>query len=86
MIHFDTPPLRRAFPLRDIGAEREVVDAGGTDRQVELRWVRAEDGPLDVEWSYMDEQPIAGEYAYWLWVTQADGEWAWSSPIFITIP
>jgi len=86
VIHFDTPPLRRAFPLRDIGAEREVIDAGGTDRRVELRWVRAEAGPLDVEWSYRDERPIAGEHAYWLWVTQADGEWAWSSPIFVTIP
>lgn len=86
LLHLDTPPLRAAFALRDLGAEPLVVDAGGVDRQVTLRWVRADAGPRDVAWSFVDAQPPAGEHAYWVWVVQADGEWAWSSPVFVTVP
>jgi hypothetical protein len=58
---------------------------GGADRQVTLRWVQAAPGPLDVTWLATDPAPLAGEQAYWVWLAQADGEWAWSSPLFVTV-
>jgi hypothetical protein len=84
LLHFDTAPLRQTFRLREIGDEPLVVPAGKVDQQVELRWVGSEPGPLDVEWSHVDEGAPIGEHAYWVWITQADGECAWSSPIFIS--
>ena len=83
-LNFSTPVLRQTIPLNDIGGEPLVIPAGGVDLQLELRWVREAPGPLDIEWSWTDENPLPGEHAYWLWVTQRDGEAAWSSPIFIT--
>ena len=80
-----TPVLRQTFPLQQLDAEPLVVQAGGADRQVTLRWVQAAPGPLDVVWSCGDAHPLAGEQAYWVWIEQADGEWAWSSPMFVTV-
>jgi hypothetical protein len=85
VLHLATPVLGQAFPLRAIGAAPLVVPVGGADRQVTLRWVQAAPGPLDVTWLATDPAPLAGEQAYWVWLAQADGEWAWSSPLFVTV-
>jgi hypothetical protein len=39
---------------------------------------------LEEEFSWVDETPVAGETWYYLRVSQADGEIAWSSPVFVT--
>lgn len=83
-ITFSTPVLTQMIPLAGIGAAPHVIPAGGVDLQLDVRWVREAPGPLDVSWSWTDENPPPGEHAYWLWVTQRDAECAWSSPIFIT--
>ncbi|MGH2561565.1 MAG: DUF3604 domain-containing protein, partial [Thermomicrobiales bacterium] len=83
-LDFDTPIALFTCVLADLDAEPLIVEAGGIDQQVELRWVRAESGPFDVAWDWTDPSPSPGEHAYWLWVTQADGACAWSSPIFVT--
>ena len=42
-------------------------------------------GELDLTWRLVDEAPAAGrEVPYYVRVAQADGEFAWSSPIWVT--
>jgi len=42
-------------------------------------------GGLDATWEFVDEQPLIGEEVpYYVRVAQADGEFAWSSPIWVT--
>jgi hypothetical protein len=84
-LHFETPVLTCEVALEDVGGEPLIVPAGGVDLQLELRWVREEPGPMDMEWEWTDKDAPAGEHAYWLWVTQRDGECAWSSPMWVTV-
>lgn len=86
VLRVDTPSLREAITLRAVGDTARVLDAGAVGQQVELRWVRSDTGPLDVEWAHVDESPERGTNAYWVWITQADGECAWSSPVFAERP
>jgi hypothetical protein len=83
-LDFTSPIVSFSQSLPGIGEKPFVVTAGGVDLQVELRWVKAEPGPLDVTWDWTDPAPLAGEHPYWLWISQADGAAAWSSPIFVT--
>jgi hypothetical protein len=39
-----------------------------------------------VDLTYVDERPVAGESYYYVRVQQANGQMAWSSPIWITLP
>jgi len=42
-------------------------------------------GESDLTWEFVDEAPAAGqEVPYYVRVAQADGEFAWSSPIWVT--
>ena len=40
----------------------------------------------DVEFSFVDQEPASGEQYYYVRVQQADGQMAWSSPIWLTRP
>ena len=42
--------------------------------------------PRDVEFSYVDQKPPAGELHYYVRVQQGDGQMAWSSPIWVAAP
>ena len=37
----------------------------------------------DVSFSFVDEEPVSGEVHYYVRVQQADGQIAWSSPIWV---
>jgi len=43
-----------------------------------------ESDALDATITWTDPEPLTGEHAYYLHVIQADGEQAWSSPVWIT--
>jgi hypothetical protein len=40
----------------------------------------------EVDLTYVDERPVAGESYYYIRVQQANDQMAWSSPIWITLP
>lgn len=40
----------------------------------------------DVEFRFVDQEPSSGETHYYVRVQQADGQMAWSSPIWVTVP
>ncbi len=80
---FSSPAISKTFKVAELGQDPTIVEAGGVDLQLEVRWVSDAPGPLDLDWSFTDEAVPAGDHAYWLWVTQTDGACAWSSPIYI---
>ena len=40
----------------------------------------------DVSFSFVDQEPVSGEVHYYVRVQQADGQMAWSSPIWVSSP
>ncbi len=42
--------------------------------------------PAEVEFTFVDQEPVSGETHYYVRVQQADGQMAWSSPIWVTAP
>jgi hypothetical protein len=43
-----------------------------------------QEAPWDAGFALVDEGVQSGVNPYWIWVTQADGELGWSSPIYVT--
>lgn len=41
--------------------------------------------PDEVEFTFIDQEPVSGETHYYVRVQQADGQMAWSSPIWVTV-
>jgi hypothetical protein len=41
-------------------------------------------GIREVHYNVEDSTSGPGLHPYWIWVTQADGELAWSSPVYVT--
>lgn len=85
-LDFDTPPATHTFAVDDLGLDPVELDLGGIERRVVVDRAPRMDGPWEAEHRWRDEAPPAGEHAYWVRVTQVDGDIAWSSPIFITLP
>jgi len=51
------------------------------------RVIHAEEpGGLSAEITYLDQQPLAGASHYYVRITQADNEMAWSSPVWLGAP
>jgi len=43
-------------------------------------------GSKDVSFTFRDNNPVGGTSYYYLRLTQTDGQTAWSSPIWVTVP
>ncbi len=70
--------------LAEVRSESIVVDAGGLNRRIELSRAPAIGSALNAKASFEDSQPLMGEIAYWVRVTQTDRERVWSSPVYVT--
>ena len=66
---FQEGPLRRTGPL--------------LEQQVVARRMPHTPAATDLAFTWRDEQPVSGVNPYWLWITQTDGEMAWTSPIYV---
>jgi hypothetical protein len=66
---FDNGRLRRAGPL--------------LEQQFIVRRLSHRAGLREIAFEWRDEQPNLGVNPYWLWITQADGEMAWTSPVYL---
>jgi hypothetical protein len=83
MISVDTPPAKFRFSLSRILKKALIKDCGGVNQQFLARLCTLQPGPLMASFEWKDPHPSLGSNAYWLRVTQEDGEMAWSSPIYV---
>lgn len=82
-VDFSTPPLSASIDLEELDEER-VFDAGPVERQLSIRRIGSS-STWDVEHTFEDAPTSDGVHPYYVRVTQADGEMAWSSPVFVTV-
>lgn len=59
-------------------------ECGGVGCYLEARLEPVRPGPLAVRFAWTDPEPQPGRNAYWVRLVQADGEMAWSSPLYWT--
>lgn len=85
-IVFVTEPISARVPLRDIGPQGYRIDLASPERSLELRWLPETAPSSSASIEFTDPTPRGGTHAYWIRVRQADGEFAWSTPIFVTMP
>lgn len=82
---FVTAPMTLRATLGALGAHARTFDADAPMRRVELRRLPAAMPPLGWNGRFEDAFPQPGAHAYWVRVRQADGAFAWSTPIFVTL-
>jgi hypothetical protein len=79
----DTPLAAFRFAAASLAAGPIVRECGGVDLRFVARLASPRPGPRSVRVDWTDPSPSGGRNAYWLRITQADGEMAWSSPIYV---
>ncbi|MFB6159858.1 MAG: DUF3604 domain-containing protein [Haloferacaceae archaeon] len=79
-----TAAASASIPLADLAADPVRVDADGIDAGLTVRR-RGEATTTDATVTLRDANAPAGRHPYWVRVRQADGEMAWSSPVFVTV-
>jgi hypothetical protein len=82
---FVTDPMTFRVSLRALRAHAHTFEADAPMRRVELRRLPATMPPLGWKGRFEDSAPQSGAHAYWVRVRQADGAFAWSTPIFVTL-
>jgi hypothetical protein len=71
------------IPVQDITLKPLNIEIGPENRRVILKRLPEKTNPRDVTFTFLDSHFQKGVNAYWVRVTQSDGEMAWSSPIFV---
>ncbi len=82
---FRTPPATFRFTLAELIHGPKTVEASAPGSCVTVRCQPANPRPWSWEGAHRDEGVVPGVNAYWVRVTQDDGNQAWSSPIFATV-
>lgn len=82
-LRFTSPTMSFDFTLADLAAGSLTKTGPLLEQQVIVRRLSHSTGPSEVHFEWSDESPLAGTNAYWIWVTQSDGELAWSSPVYV---
>lgn len=85
VLSFVSEPLTARVPLCEIGRTGREIALTGPARRLELRWLPQEPPRCRTQVAFCDASPLPGTHAYWVRVRQDDGEFAWSSPIFVTM-
>ena len=83
-LRFEAAPCTFEVKLGEIGAKPKVFAAGGVGQQVLIKRLRDAPSPLEVAFSWTDEQAPAGRAVYYVKVVQVDGALAYSSPFYVT--
>lgn len=82
VLSVDTQQVRTTVRMDDLD-EAHVVDGGDLGKRLT---VRPTGRPVDADVATTFEvAPPAGTHPYYVRVRQADGEMAWSSPVFVTV-
>ena len=84
-LSFETPVVERRISLDEIRQGPVIVDAGGVDMRVTFEMAPLGSG-REASVELRDSGTVAaGRHAYWVRVTQVDGQKAWVSPFYVTI-
>ena len=82
---FATAPMTLRAALRDLGGDAVRFTADAPTRVVELRRLPETMPTLGWRGRFLADADDRGTHAYWIRVRQADGAFAWSTPIFATL-
>ncbi|MCL5025863.1 MAG: DUF3604 domain-containing protein [Chloroflexi bacterium] len=82
-IAIDAGPAHLSFHAADIRGP-VAWDLGGVDQRLEVSPLPVDQGPSAVRFTWRDGSPVPGVQPYYVRVTQADDEMAWSSPLFVS--
>jgi hypothetical protein len=80
---FDSPTMSFGFTLADLDSGQLLHSGPLLEQQVVVRRLSHRPGLREIDFEWRDEQARPGVNPYWLWVTQADGEMAWTSPVYV---
>ena len=83
-IEFTSAATRFSCRLADIAGEPLEQTGPGLEQCVIVRRLAHRTGPNEVQFTWHDESPTRGLNPYWIWLTQSDGELAWSTPVYTT--
>jgi hypothetical protein len=85
LLHVHTAQLSMALPLSRLGQGPVTLAETTPHRELDLRRLPIDQGPLDWSGGFTDAAPVAGWNAYWVRIRQADGAFAWSTPVFVEL-
>ncbi len=86
ILSFESGPASFRLALGELKNGPVRVNAGGVDQHVRVWRAPATPTPTEAAFTFTDRAVRPGTHAYFVRVLQADGEMAWSSPIYVTIP
>jgi hypothetical protein len=85
VLTFATAPMTLRAPLRNVGGDAMRFVADGPSRVVELRLLPQAMPSLGWRGRFVAPAHDGAVHAYWIRVRQADGAFAWSTPIFASM-
>lgn len=83
VIMFKAGPADIEIPLGKIRAGNLSWEFGGLEQQLTAGTLHVEGDVCDVPFSFVDENPVEQEQAYWIRVVQTDFHRGWTSPIYL---
>ena len=83
-LEFVTPSMRFSCALSELNSGPIQRRGPGLEQQIVVRRLAHRDGPSEAAFTWHDSSPLPGLNPYWIWVTQTDGELAWSTPVYAT--
>lgn len=83
-LSFTSPAMRFRCTLGELAGGPLRYDGPHLEQRVVVRRLPHAPGATELAFTWRDEASPPGANPYWIWVTQADGEMAWSSPVFAT--
>jgi hypothetical protein len=84
VLRFTAPTTAFTVALGDLGRDGVRHTGPLLEQQVGIERLALQDGPREAALDWHDDTPVDGVNSYWVWVTQMDGELAWSSPVYVT--
>ena len=80
---FRTPSMAFLFTRADVLSGELRHTGRFLEQQTVVRRLSHRPGLSEIALDWQDENPREGINPYWLWITQADGELAWTSPVYV---
>ena len=83
MLRIDTNLVKAEIPITDIGLEDTVFEAGGINRNISVFRMPDENKQTEIKLSRQLKVLDGQDNAYYVRITQEDGHFIWSSPIYV---